>query len=104
MQHPVTLCDLRPGETAQVRALYTEGGMRRRLTDIGLIPGSRVCCVGRSPGGAAAPPQRPQAAENRPQGGLGCALWLRFAAAGIGKYWRSGAAGMGIEMIRAKFF
>ena len=35
--------------------------------------------LGRSPGGAAAPPQRPQAAENRPQGGLGCALWLRFA-------------------------
>ena len=29
---------------------------------------------------------------------------LRFAAAGIGKYWRSGAAGMGIETIRAKFF
>ena len=51
MQHPVTLCDLRPGETARVRALYTEGGMRRRLTDIGLIPGSRGCCVGRSPGG-----------------------------------------------------
>lgn len=51
MQHPVTLCDLRPGETARVQALYTEGGMRRRLTDIGLIPGSRVCCVGRSPGG-----------------------------------------------------
>ena len=32
--------------------------------------------LGRSPGGTAAPPQRPQAAENRPQGGLGCALWL----------------------------
>ena len=127
--------------------------------------------LGRSPGGAAAPPQRPQAAENRLQGGLGCALWLRFAAAGIGKrwgwpagacpcrveggfgwaqgarglwgaamaarqrrrtgrrplktarravwaapyglrftatgigkYWRSGAAGMGVETIRAKFF
>ena len=29
---------------------------------------------------------------------------LRFAAAGIGKYWRSGAAGMGIETIRANFF
>ena len=35
--------------------------------------------LGRSPGGAAAPPQRPQAAENRPQGGLGCALWLQVA-------------------------
>ena len=69
----------------------------------GWAQGVRVA-LGRSPGGAAAPPQRPQAAENRPQGGLGCALWLRFAAAGIGKYWRSGAAGMGIEMIRAKFF
>ena len=29
---------------------------------------------------------------------------LRFAAAGIGKYWRSGAAGMEIETIRANFF
>ncbi len=45
------LCDLRPGESAVVQALYTQGSMRRRLTDIGLIPGSRVCCVGRSPGG-----------------------------------------------------
>ena len=134
--------------------------------------GGKGGALGRSPGGAAAPPQRPQAAENRPQGGLGCALrlrfavagigkrwgwpagacpcrveggfgwaqgargglwgaapaarqrrrsgrrplktalravWaapygLRFAAAGIGKYWRSGAVGMGIETIRANFF
>ena len=29
---------------------------------------------------------------------------LRFAVAGIGKYWRSGAVGMGIETIRANFF
>ena len=43
--------------------------------------------LGRSPGGTAAPPQRPQAAEKRPQGGLGCALRLRFAAAGLGKRW-----------------
>ena len=60
--------------------------------------------LGRSPGGAAAPPQRPQAAENRPQGGLGCALWLAVCCGRDREILAKRAAGMGIETIRAKFF
>lgn len=45
------LCDLLPGETGRVVALYTEGGMRRRLIEIGLMEGALVHCVGESPVG-----------------------------------------------------
>lgn len=45
------LCDINPGETATVSSLETEGSMRRRLLDIGLIENTTVECVGRSPGG-----------------------------------------------------
>ncbi len=45
------LCDLHIGEKATVRALLSVGGIRRRLLDIGLIEGTQVECVGRSPGG-----------------------------------------------------
>lgn len=44
-----TLSDLRPGERAVVRALGGAGDIRRRLQDIGLIRGTAVTCVGRSP-------------------------------------------------------
>ncbi len=46
-----TLCDLQPGQRAFVAGLWTEGGMRRRLLDVGLIEHTRVECLGRSPGG-----------------------------------------------------
>lgn len=42
---------LQPGEQAIVTGLAGEGAMRRRFLDIGLIPGTLVKCVGRSPGG-----------------------------------------------------
>ena len=45
------LCDLNPGECATVCSLRTTGSMRRRLLDIGLIRGTVVECLGRSPGG-----------------------------------------------------
>ncbi len=45
------LCDLRPGERAVVYKLSAEGGIRRRLLDIGLTPCTAVRCVGRSPCG-----------------------------------------------------
>ncbi|MGN0741725.1 MAG: ferrous iron transport protein A [Candidatus Fimadaptatus sp.] len=45
------LSDLQPGQRATVRQLTTEGGMRRRLMDIGLREGAAVECVGRSPWG-----------------------------------------------------
>lgn len=44
-----TLSDLRPGETGVVCCLVNRGDMRRRLQDIGLIRGTRVECVGKSP-------------------------------------------------------
>lgn len=51
MDTPLRLCELRPGQRAVVRKLAAVGAMRRRLLDIGLIPGTPVECVGRSPGG-----------------------------------------------------
>ena len=45
-----TLSDISPGQRASVVALNSTGSMRR-LLDIGLIDGTEVECVGRSPGG-----------------------------------------------------
>jgi len=44
-----TLAELGQGDSAVVRELASEGSMRRRLQDIGLIPGTRVECVQKSP-------------------------------------------------------
>ena len=46
-----TLTALREGERARVAALLTEGGMRRRMQDIGLIEGTPVECLQKSPSG-----------------------------------------------------
>ena len=46
-----SLAALRPGEYGTVRALADTGPMRRRLLDIGLIAGTVVLWVGRSPCG-----------------------------------------------------
>ncbi len=51
MKSSMRLCDLHPGERAVVTALCSTGSMRRRLLDIGLIGGTEVECLGRSPGG-----------------------------------------------------
>lgn len=45
------LCELTIGQRGTVTALRAVDGMRRRLLDIGLIEGTTVECVGRSPGG-----------------------------------------------------
>ena len=45
----MTLSELRPGERAVVRSLYLGGPMRRRLRDLGLIEGTQLSCLGRSP-------------------------------------------------------
>ena len=47
------LDDMTPGQRAEVLELRTESRMRRRLLDLGLVPGTRVECVGQSPGGDA---------------------------------------------------
>ena len=49
MENPVTLTSLKPGQQAVVCALDASGDIRRRLQDIGLISGTRVTCVERSP-------------------------------------------------------
>ena len=46
-----SLNDIRPGESAVVKTLCARGSMRRRLLDIGLIDGTVVECLGRSPSG-----------------------------------------------------
>ena len=39
------------GKTVKVRELLTTGSMRRRLLDMGLIEGTRVSCLQKSPAG-----------------------------------------------------
>lgn len=45
------LCDLKVGQTARVKGLLSTGSMRRRLQDIGLIEGTTVECLQKSPAG-----------------------------------------------------
>ena len=44
-----TLSALKVGEKGKVSSLLCEGAIRRRLLDIGLVPGTVVLCVGKSP-------------------------------------------------------
>jgi len=46
-----TLKDLKRGQRGRVSALASTGGIRRRLLDIGLIEGTEVECLGKSPAG-----------------------------------------------------
>ncbi|MDD4566076.1 MAG: FeoA family protein [Eubacteriales bacterium] len=46
-----SLRDLKQGQTATVRSLLSTGSIRRRLQDIGLIEGTRVECLQKSPAG-----------------------------------------------------
>ena len=50
MRKKRTLRELSPGQRARVLRIG-EGHMRRRLRDLGLIPGTEVLCLGVSPGG-----------------------------------------------------
>ena len=51
MNGQTRLCDVAPGQRASVLTLFSTGGMRRRLLDIGLIQNTEVECLGASPGG-----------------------------------------------------
>ncbi|MBT9172041.1 MAG: hypothetical protein DDT21_00417 [Syntrophomonadaceae bacterium] len=46
-----TMADLPPGTLAKVLSLEAEGMLRRRLLDLGLVPGTLVAAIGRSPAG-----------------------------------------------------
>lgn len=51
MNESSALCALRVGESALVTELRADTAMGRRLLDIGLIPGTKVTCVAKSPAG-----------------------------------------------------
>ena len=51
MYEALRLSALREGESAYVTEVSAEPGMDRRLTDLGLVRGTRVTCVLRSPAG-----------------------------------------------------
>ena len=44
-----TLAEMNQGDSAVVCKLASTGGIRRRLQDIGLIPGTKVECIHKSP-------------------------------------------------------
>ncbi|MBQ8172078.1 MAG: ferrous iron transport protein A [Oscillospiraceae bacterium] len=46
-----TLSDIDIGGRAVVERLRIHGSMRRRMLDLGLVPGTAVECVGKSPSG-----------------------------------------------------
>lgn len=48
-QTDLTLDQTMPGQRVTVCRLNIQGGMRRRLQDIGMIPGTKIVCVGTSP-------------------------------------------------------
>ena len=49
MNQELPLCALRPGEGGRVRALRMSGPLRRRLRELGLVEGTVLSCLGRSP-------------------------------------------------------
>ena len=51
MKKEICLNDIQPGQKAVVRELKADGSIHRRLLDIGLVRGTKVECVGKSPGG-----------------------------------------------------
>lgn len=51
MDQSLALDRLPVGRSAYVTSLENEPSMRRRLTDLGLIQGTRVTCLFRSPSG-----------------------------------------------------
>ena len=51
MSERIDLAALQQGEWALVEAVGGESTMRRRLMDLGLIAGTRVTCLGKSPAG-----------------------------------------------------
>lgn len=47
----ISLKEMQPGQRAYVKKLLASGSIRRRLLDIGLVEGTEIKCVGKSPGG-----------------------------------------------------
>ena len=51
MQGVISLSDIDVGQSAVVKSLLCGGDIRRRFLDIGLVSGTRVVCLMKSPGG-----------------------------------------------------
>lgn len=51
MKEVICLHDVNPGQIAVIQELRAKGSIHRRLLDIGLVKGTNVECVGKSPGG-----------------------------------------------------
>lgn len=51
MNNISSLKDLKQGQSAIVRSILSTGSIRRRLQDIGLIEGTKVECLQKSPAG-----------------------------------------------------
>jgi len=49
--HTLALSDLAVGSYCQVAAVELEGLLRRRILDLGMVPGTPVQCVRKSPAG-----------------------------------------------------
>ncbi|MBQ3816979.1 MAG: ferrous iron transport protein A [Clostridia bacterium] len=47
----LTLDKIMPGQTAVIENINCGGSIKRRLLDIGLVEGTKVECVGKSPSG-----------------------------------------------------
>ena len=49
MKKEKRLSDISLGEMARVSEISLFGGIHRRLLDVGLVPGTEIVCVGKSP-------------------------------------------------------
>ena len=49
MKNKNSLADLSQGDIAVVSKITSNGSIRRRLQDIGLIPGTKIECIQKSP-------------------------------------------------------
>lgn len=47
----ISLAEMQPGQEARINGIRATGSIRRRLLDIGLVNGTDIKCVGRSPAG-----------------------------------------------------
>ena len=45
----MTLDELQPGSTARIRSVQGEGTFRRRLLELGLVPGTAIERTGQAP-------------------------------------------------------
>ena len=48
---PVPLSTLKPGEKSNVVHLDVKGLLRRRILDLGIVPGTILTCIGKAPAG-----------------------------------------------------